>query len=444
MLAREKVFDGLMYLFLFICIFTSIKWSSLPELTKGEIFRFDKILLFGQFHIYYIFASLFFVLLLYVKYTQRINLQSKVEKNFLKTIFWVYFIPVNILLYIAINLKHIPVNDLGVRPIAIFFTYLIVTYYVQDIFLQNKDSKNLNKIITVMQVLIILRGLNSIVKYFLGFGHFLHVLDSVRLGEEGDFSDYFILLFIVSLIRYLFEQNDKIHRVINVSGILISSFISIFSFRRYLWVEFVIALILIYYFYSRHRKIDRNKVVFVSCSLVAIVFSLVLFMGPEKFVKNIYVGRFLTSLSIIDTSFESRYGTVTGHTEEIKEGWDNVKKHWLLGVTPYGRSLLVRVRTRYQPDVYVHNAFIGVWLVYGVLGFILFIVLYIKSLQLGYIMYFRYQHLLGLMLLVFLICQIIKNMIWHTAITNINVTVIYIFFISLVLKAKKFVVKERK
>jgi len=35
-------------------------------------------------------------------------------------------------------------------------------------------------------------------------------------------------------------------------------------------------------------------------------------------------------------------------------------------------------------------------------------------------------------------------MIWHTAITNINVTVIYIFFISLVLKAKKFVVKERK
>ena len=67
----------------------------------------------------------------------------------------------------------------------------------------------------------------------------------------------------------------------------------------------------------------------------------------------------------------------------------------------------------------------------------LFLILYLKSLRLAYQMFFKLKNSLGLILLIFLTSQIFKNIIWHTAITLSNMTVIYIFVISLVLRAKK-------
>ena len=55
MVEKQKTINALTY-FLFVCIFTSKHWGY-QILSAGGGFRFDKILLFGQLNVYYLFAD---------------------------------------------------------------------------------------------------------------------------------------------------------------------------------------------------------------------------------------------------------------------------------------------------------------------------------------------------------------------------------------------------
>ena len=438
MIQQINLKDTLMYILLTACLFTSGNWGQYPELTQGEIFRFDKILLFGQIDFYYLFGAILFFAILLTWFNPHNERTLFGERNFLKTIFWLYFIPVNILQYLAIYLKDISLDDLGIRPIVRFFIFLVFVYFIQDIFLKDKNINQMEKIITSLEVLILIRCLMTIVKYHLGYGHYIAIIGNIRIGQENDFADFFVLLFIISLARLLFENNNsRLIKVLHYSGILCSSYVIIFSFRRYLWIEFIVGLgiiLLCYYYYNRT---NLDKIIISASLIIFFISSLLFFMGPKRLIQNPFMGRFLTSLSLVDSSFVSQYGTNTGHTSEIIEGWQNVRKHWLLGVTIYGHEKIERYETSSQAGgVYVHNAFLGIWLVYGLFGLILFISIYLKSINLGYKMYKKFNSTAGLILLTFLICQALKNIVWHTVITFSNITVIYILMISIVLKSK--------
>ena len=432
----------LMYTLLFVCIFTSNNWLAGRFCSPGEIFRFDRILLFGQANIYHLFSALFFLILFFTKFGPNNDRHILGDRNYLKNIFLIYFIPVNALIYFTVYIKNITLVDLGVAPIVTFFVYLVVTFYAQDIFLKNKSKAQLANVLTTLEVLILLRCGYSIVKYLLGFGASNSIIGGIRLGTEDDFADFFILLFIIALTRLLFTKNEnKKHRILHISGIVTSSIVAIFSFRRYLWGEFLIAFGIILFFHYRFNKTNFknfNKIIISASGFIVLIISLFLFVGPDKLTHNYYVGRLLTSLSLIDPRYESQYGTDTGHVEEIKDGWYNVRKNWILGVTPFGQEKMRRFKTKqWQKGLFVHNAYLNVWLIYGLLGFILFIFLYFKSLQLGYTIFFKFKNKTGLILLTFMICQMVKNIVWPTVITNINITVIYIFLISFLLRTRQ-------
>jgi len=430
--------DFLTYFILFISLYTSINWHISSELTKGEIFRFDKILLFGQVNIYHLFAGLFFLIIFLKKFDPRNSRYFRFDKNFLKNIFWLYFIPVNMLLYWTIYIKNISLEDLGIAPFVRFFVYLIVTYYIQDIFFEKKDDNKLINVITSLEILILSRCCYSIVKYILGFGARNPITSGVRIGTEDDFADFFVLLFIISLTRLLFgkEETKKI-RMLHFGGVVSSLYVGLFSFRRYFWAELLIALGIILIFYSS-KRLDFNKKVIIACGVFTLIIGCFMFLGGKKILNNYYIGRFLTSFSLLNHNFESQYGTVTGHRAEIADGWYNVKNNWVLGVTPFGKEKIRRFETRaWQKGFYVHNAYLLVWLRYGLLGFILFVFLYLKSIHLGYIVFFKLKNYIGLILFTFLICQVIKNIVWTTAIIHMNTTIIYIFLISFALKIQK-------
>jgi O-antigen ligase len=127
----------------------------------------------------------------------------------------------------------------------------------------------------------------------------------------------------------------------------------------------------------------------------------------------------------------------------LKEGWFNIKKNWLFGVSPYGGSMLERERTQRHKDTYFHNAYIEMWIAYGLLGIILFISFYILSIRLGYELFFKYKNWYGLVIGTFLICQITKNVVWDTFISQRNLTVIYIFLISIAIRMR-YMLKNQK
>jgi hypothetical protein len=436
---KNSAFDYLMYAYLFVCIFSSHNWFTYPALTQGEIFRFEKIFLFGKIEIYHLFSIGLLAIILFARFGPNRSHDAWGEKNYLKTLFWIYFIPLNLLIYYTIWIKKIPLSEFGLRSVAKFFVYLVAVLYIQDIFFKKKSSRDLARIMTILEVFILIRCSYSILKYLMGFGQYINELGRIRVGQENDFADFYILLFIIALTRLFFNRDEgKNMRLMHVMGIAATSFVVIFSFRRYLWIEFIVAFGLILLFHAQINRIHTYKVITSFCFGSAILLSVVLVLSPAKFVNNMYVGRLLSTLSLIDVKYESEYGTQMGHVHEINEGWYNVKKNWVLGVTPYGRDLIQRFKTRsWQRGLYVHNAFLGSWLVYGLLGLALFLFLYLKSMQLGFQMFFKSGNVLGLILLVFLVCQTFKNLIWQTAITFENVTIVYIFLISLVLRARK-------
>jgi len=430
-----------MYVLLFVCIYTSTDWITHPSLSLGEIFRFDKVRVFGQASIYHLFAATFFLIILFKKFSLNNDKNFGGERNYLKNIFWAYFIPVNILVYFTIYIKKIELDDLGVQSLAQFFFFLMTVLYVQDIFFKNKNNRELTISLTIIEVLIMIRCCYTIIKHMLGYGYYVTEIGQIRIGQENDFADFFLLLFIIALVRLLFNKKENIKlRTLHVLSIVMTSYVIIFSFRRYLWAEYVVALFLILLIHYYVNTVHSHKLIYSSCFLFVLVFSLLLFLGPNRLVKNMFIGRLLTTLSLVDAKFESQYGTQNAHVIEIEEGWYNVKKNWLLGVSPYGKKLVKRIKTVSETrdrGVYVHSGYLLIWLLYGLLGLILFLILILKSLRLSYQMFFRLNNSLGLILLIFLIPQILKNIIWHTAITLSNMTVIYIFLISLVLRAKR-------
>ena len=125
----EKIYltDVLLYLLLFVAIFTSSRWYSMPHLAVGEIFRFDTISIGGAGNVYFLFAVVFFLLTFLILFGPRSKRIKLGKTNFLKSTFWLYFIPVNILVYLTIHLENIPLAGMGVGPIAKFFGYLAFT-----------------------------------------------------------------------------------------------------------------------------------------------------------------------------------------------------------------------------------------------------------------------------------------------------------------------------
>ena len=436
---RISISDILVYSLLFVCISTSNSWSPFPETSTGEILRFDKILLFGEANIYHLFAGLFFLILFYVKLGPNNDRNILGERNFLKNIFWAYFIPVNILVYLTVYMKGITLKGLGVYPVMTFFVYLVVVFYIQDIFLRDKDRKQLSNILTVLEIFLLYRCFYSIIKYLLGFGLAGLFGWGVRLGTENDFADFFVLLFIIALVRLLFGRNEGVkYRILHIISIITSSCLCVFSFRRYFWVEVLAATSIILFFHSRFNKVVFTKKVAVACCLIVLMIGSVLLAGPDRIADNYYVGRLLTSLTLVSPRFDSQYGTDTGHRAEIADGWYNVKTNWLLGVTPFGHEKIKRFESAiWQYGLFIHNAYFQVWLFYGLLGVILFILLYVKSIQLGYHVFLKFKNEIGIVLISFMVAQMLKNIVWPTAIVNINLTIIYIFLISFVLRIKR-------
>ena len=209
MIGRINITTFLMWGLLFVCFFTSSDWGCDFSSAQGEIFRFDRIRLFGQASIYHLFAGVFFLILFFAKLRPGSDRNIVGDRNYLKNIFWIYFVPVNILIYFTVYLKGITLNDLGVAPIVTFFVYLIATFYIQDIFLKNKSSKQLVNILTTLEVLILARCCYSVIKYLLGFGATIRILGGMHLGQENDFADFFILLFIIALTRLLFARDEN-------------------------------------------------------------------------------------------------------------------------------------------------------------------------------------------------------------------------------------------
>lgn len=439
MMMKISISDILVYSLLFVCINTSHSWFPYPETSAGEIFRFDKILLFGEANIYHLIAGLFFLILFYVKLGPNNDRNILGDRNYLKNVFLLYFIPVNILMYLTMYIKNITLKGLGVGPFLILFIYVTVVFYVQDIFLKDKNRKQLVNIVTVLEILLLYRCLYSSVKYMLGFGATSIFGWGVRLGTENDFADFFILLFIIALVRLLFRKNESIrYRILHILGLIASSCVCIFSFRRYFWAELLVATGIIFFFHYRFNKVVFTKKAAYVCCLVALIIGSILFVGPNEIADNYYVGRSLTFLTLINPRFDSQYGTDTGHRAEIADGWYNVKRNWLLGLTPFGHEKIKRFETKtWQHGLFVHNAYLQVWIFYGLLGLILFVFLYLKSIWLGYIVFSKFNNILGLILLTFLISQTIKNIVWPTAIFFTNVTILYIFLISIVIRATR-------
>ena len=439
MLNRIGIKNLLMYGLLLVCVSTSNAWGPYPEAAEGEILRLDTIRLFGEARIYHLFAGLFLMVLFFTKFGPNNNGSILGEKHYLKTIFLLYFIPVNVLMYLTMHIKNIELQGLGVGPMMQFFVYFTVAFYVYDIFLARKHGQQLTNALTVLEVLILCRCFYTIVKYILSLGMRNPFGSGARMGFENDFADFFVLLFIIALVRLLFDKDASAKiRLLHISGIIASCFVSILSLRRYFWVEMLTAAGIVLLFHCRFNKVDYLKKVGGFCCSIALMLGSILLVGAEKAADNQYTGRLLTSLTLVNPQFASEHGTDTGHRAEIADGWRNVKKHWLLGITPFGHAKIERGETdAWQHGLFVHNAYLQVWLLFGLTGFVLFMLLYIKSLKLGYFVFYKLKNQLGLILITFLACQMVKNIVWPTAILFTNVTIIYIFLISLVLKASR-------
>ena len=425
------------YIFLFICLHTSNNWGN-PLTAKGEIFRFDKILLFDQIDIYFIFMIIFISILFFSKVSPNNGASVDRKSNYIKTIFILFFIPCNIMIYLAVYLKDIPIEGYGIYPILKFMLYVTATIYFQNLFLNKRNFQQLDKIFLIFEILILIRGFYSIIKYLRGFGDVSPVGGGVRLGTEDDFADFFILLFIISLTKLLFRREENSYKkMVHVVGLITSSIIAIFSFRRYFWLECIVAIGVILLFFSRLKKIDLYTKIILGCFILFIVLFTIILVGPGNITNNYFIGRLLTSLSIINTGFESRYGVQEGHIEEIIDGWYNIKKNWLFGLTPFGYNRIERSQALWQEGLWIHNAYMYVWIEYGLIALILFTIMYLKSIQIGFVVYKKFRSEYGLVLSTFMLCQMTKNIVWPTAISLVNVTIIYIFLISFVLKLKE-------
>lgn len=434
-----------MYGLILVCVTTSHSWEPYPQAADGELLRLDKIRLFGEARIYHLFAGLLLIALFWAKFGPCGRRNVTRDGSYLKKIFLLYFVPVNALVYLTMSIKNIELQGLGVGPMMQLFVYFTVAFYTYDIFLKRKNNVQLAHAVTVLEVLILLRCFYTIFKYLLGLGAPNVFAAGARMGIESDFADFFVLLFIIGLVRLFFGARESARvRILHMTAVAASSVVGILSFRRYFWAELLLALAIISVCHYRFNRIYFTRKIAMACCAAALMLASILIVGPGRFVDNKYVGRLITCLTLVNPQFASEHGTDTGHRAEIREGWHNVRKNWLLGITPFGHARIERTETAsWQHGLFVHNAYFQVWLLYGLAGFILFMWLYLKSLKVGYVVFFKLKNQLGLILITFLACQMVKNVVWPTAIIFTNVTIIYIFLISIVLKASRINRRER-
>ena len=173
-------------------------------------------------------------------------------------------------------------------------------------------------------------------------------------------------------LNSLISHDQPFGRRLGIVAGTSSGIVVLLSYRRTYWgvlaIGILVSILLI-------RGIGhRFRVVLV---LVLAAISLVLLTGQERAVLR---------LRSIDPSTESVYsGTNADHVDDVREAWTQVQKEPLLGLgagVPYDTSLTSRWK---GPESFgVHNAVLHVWVFYGLLGLVAFLLWHLAYFRLLY------------------------------------------------------------
>lgn len=423
-----------------ISVNTSHDWRWKEINARAELLRFDKISLFGEVNFYHIFAFAFLIVILYRWLVHRGD-NVPPESSYMKRIFWGYFVGVSLLVYFAVWIDGIKLIGLGVAPLVLFFTYLVIACYAEDVFWGDKDRSQVYRSLRLFQYLILIRCGFSLGKFILGIGEANPFFFGVRIGSEPDFADFYVLVFTLSYAGLLFER-QRLGGIVSVAGVAAPLFITILSFRRFAWIELLVSATIVTLAWYRKTS-DKLVRLVVAMALVTITGGLfLLFSNVVSLRENYFVGRLFTVFSLLDPSMSSAYGSESGHIEEIRDGLANASRHWLLGVTPFGSGLISRQYAVWQPGMYIHNEFLFVWVTYGLLGLLLLCYLYYCSMRTGLSLMRGEGETLGLVLVAFTVAQLAKDVVWPTVIIFENLTVMYIFLVTAAVRLQRIAKKD--
>jgi|tagenome__1003787_1003787.scaffolds.fasta_scaffold20975321_2 hypothetical protein len=157
-------------------------------------------------------------------------------------------------------------------------------------------------------------------------------------------------------------------RLLWCTGILVGTIVVVLGFRRYAWVEIGVVFAMFALFAARRdKRYLVGSLGVVLATALAIAFSWSSLQWSER----------LASLNPFASKYDNALAaTNASHLDDINDGWDQVQAHPITGLG-VGITYVGQRTARWKGDAgMVHNGPIELWIKFGVLGVLLYLLAY--------------------------------------------------------------------
>jgi O-antigen ligase len=290
------------------------------------------------------------------------------------------------------------------------------------------DPKKTETYFRIFYFAVLVRMVYGVTKYLLGFGE----THNVYIGTPIVFWDGMDLhlasaMAVISVVL-LFDKYSPLKKNILILGILISTFAIMFSLRRAPIANVVFAFVAIFLFFS-----VKNKRRLLGGLLIAFLIALIV-LGIAG------GGGQGASTDIVLTRIEQVFATdlATEHEFHYFDPIDQlmaILKQPILGLgfgMPFERTFLQSVE---QETTFSHDAYLFVWGGMGIVGLIVYLLLYVKTIRLTRSLFSSLEgSMFPIALVAIILTGLVQGVYSTTSFTSSRMPFVLFFATSLLVK----------
>lgn len=290
------------------------------------------------------------------------------------------------------------------------------------------DSDKTEHYFKIFYFAVFIRIIYGVAKYLLGFGE----THNVYIGTPIIFWDAMDLhlasaMALISVVL-LFDKNSPLNKNTLIWGMLISMFTILFSLRRGAIANVVFAVIAIFFFFS--SKIRRRLLGGAVIALFIALLVLVLAGGEgQEASKDIVLTR-IAQVFATDLATEHEF-----HYFDPIDQLIAILKQPIFGLgfgMPYERTFLVNIG---EETTYSHNAYLFVWGGMGIIGLIIYLLLYLKTIRLARSLFtMESGSMLPIAIISIILTGLVQGVVSTTSFTSSRMPFVLFFATSLLVK----------
>lgn len=361
------------------------------------------------------------LIIIYLMYLYKKNISLKIKNISFKNLSMI------LIIYIGILISYLKGISISYSMLIGYpFRFYILSFILSFLMIQIPRKKDWTKKIIFMIISIILvNDFLAIIKYIFNGGYNFGFLEKVIFPFTDILSNN-VLAFSFAFFMLMSKNTlTKFERRFYIITVILTVITVMFSLKRTSMGIMVIVFLFIL-FWSKSKKI----IIFLTITSIMMPIFIIKADNSNDLADNIILIRLYSINPFKEKNTDNVLLSDNGHLDDTLDAIDNIKEHPIIGNGIYTPAIRARVIWQSNSNFF-HNGFLMVWNQTGLIGMFIYIMFFIRIINLALK---NYKDPISKLILILILTRIIEQFTLGPLTTQASIVTITNILIALYIK----------